>query len=189
MIQLIIGITGALAILLSQQKKYPNLVKYGPVLGLISQPFWFYATYKAEQWGMFALCFVYMYAWVIGLLNNWNFNFIEKLKYYINPKFGFFELSLRNGETELVLFKNCRVNKDVKTIYNREVFIQRKGEKDWKLDYNLHSVMTLNKIWTFRQLINFVRKAKKCNKSDFINHTITVKNIYKEIEIKELLKV
>lgn len=34
---------------------------------LWSQPFWFYATWKAEQWGIFALCFFYTYSWARGL--------------------------------------------------------------------------------------------------------------------------
>ena len=29
--------------------------KYGYIVGLISQPFWLYASYKAEQWGIFVL--------------------------------------------------------------------------------------------------------------------------------------
>jgi hypothetical protein len=68
--QLIIAVTGSTAIWLSQQHR-ENLKKYASILGLIGQPFWFYATFKAEQWGIFGLCFFYTYSWSIGFKNNW----------------------------------------------------------------------------------------------------------------------
>lgn len=68
--QLIIALTGMVAIWITQQ---PNakLLKYAPLLGLLGQPFWFYATYSAEQWGMFVLCFGYTYSWFIGFKRHW----------------------------------------------------------------------------------------------------------------------
>ena len=69
--QLAIVLTGMVAIYLTQQTRHPDAKKYASILGLIGQPFWFYATYKAEQWGMFMLCFGYTYAWGLGFYNNW----------------------------------------------------------------------------------------------------------------------
>lgn len=68
--QIGIALFGVTACLLSQDHR-PNLRQWACVLGLIGQPFWFYATWKASQWGMFALCFVYTYAWALGFYNNW----------------------------------------------------------------------------------------------------------------------
>lgn len=68
--QLLIVITGALAIWLTQQ---PNdaIKKYACIVGLIGQPFWFYSAIAAEQWGIFLLTCFYTYAWYIGLKNGW----------------------------------------------------------------------------------------------------------------------
>lgn len=68
--QLIIALTGGIAILLTQQKN-EKLKKYASILGLIGQPFWFYSAYSNEQWGIFALCFFYTYSWALGFKNNW----------------------------------------------------------------------------------------------------------------------
>ena len=37
----------------------------------LGQPFWFYATWKAGQWGIFALCTLYTYAWARGVWTHW----------------------------------------------------------------------------------------------------------------------
>ena len=68
--QIAIGVFGFLAVLLSQQR---NLAwqRWAPILGLMAQPFWFYATFTAEQWGIFALSFFYTWAWLVGLRNHW----------------------------------------------------------------------------------------------------------------------
>lgn len=68
--QLAIALTGVVAIFLSQQSN-EKLKKYACILGLIGQPFWFLATYKAEQWGIFAMCFLYTWMWGLGFYNNW----------------------------------------------------------------------------------------------------------------------
>lgn len=70
LIQIGIAITGMVAIWLTQQPNQ-SLHRYASIFGLIGQPLWFYATYSAEQWGMFALCFGYTYAWWIGFRRNW----------------------------------------------------------------------------------------------------------------------
>lgn len=45
--------------------------KWAPIFGMLSQPFWFYATWHAEQWGIFAISFVYAGSWVMGFYNLW----------------------------------------------------------------------------------------------------------------------
>lgn len=48
--------------------------KYGYVLGLLSQPFWFYSTITKEQYGMLCLTVFYTYSWGRGFYNH----FIKK---------------------------------------------------------------------------------------------------------------
>jgi hypothetical protein len=43
---------------------------WGFVVGLVSQPAWFVATWRKRQWGMFALSFFYTGAWVQGIVNH-----------------------------------------------------------------------------------------------------------------------
>lgn len=67
--QIFILITGPFAAYLSQTNgKY---ARCACLFGMAGQPFWFYATYKAEQWGMFVLCFFYAFAWAQGIKNYW----------------------------------------------------------------------------------------------------------------------
>src|SRR5262245_17370760 len=42
-----------------------------PHFGVLAQPFWFYAAWKAGQWGIFAMCTLYSYAWARGLWTHW----------------------------------------------------------------------------------------------------------------------
>lgn len=44
----------------------------GCALGLMAQPFWVRETYRARQWGMFALSLWYSFAWLNGLVFNWS---------------------------------------------------------------------------------------------------------------------
>lgn len=68
--QLLIAVTGAVAIYLTQQKN-EKLKRYACLFGIAGQPFWFYSAYTAEQWGIFVLCIFYLYAWLLGFYNNW----------------------------------------------------------------------------------------------------------------------
>jgi hypothetical protein len=45
--------------------------RWGYLAGLFGQPFWFWATWEAEQWGIMLLAVWYTYAWADGLRNNW----------------------------------------------------------------------------------------------------------------------
>lgn len=44
--------------------------RWGYVVGLASQPFWLLATWRARQWGMFALALWYCGAWSLGIVNH-----------------------------------------------------------------------------------------------------------------------
>lgn len=68
--QIGIAMTGVVAIFLSQSK-HARLRKWACIFGLVGQPFWFYASYKAAQWGIFGLSFLYAAAWLRGFVNNW----------------------------------------------------------------------------------------------------------------------
>jgi hypothetical protein len=68
--QIGIMLTGVTAVFLSQSKS-ERLRKFACLFGLIGQPFWFYATYTAEQWGIFAVCFLYTFSWARGFWNYW----------------------------------------------------------------------------------------------------------------------
>ena len=43
----------------------------GRVFQIFGKPFWFYAAWSAEQWGIFALCVLYTYAWARGVWTHW----------------------------------------------------------------------------------------------------------------------
>lgn len=68
--QTVIALFSVAAIWLSQDARWTRR-RWACVLGLIAQPAWFYATWKAEQWGIFALCFVYAGCWARGFMTYW----------------------------------------------------------------------------------------------------------------------
>ena len=53
--------------------------KWGFVLGLLSQPFWYITAYINKQWGIFFLNFIYTGTWVFGIY-EWFFKDDKKLK-------------------------------------------------------------------------------------------------------------
>lgn len=68
--QAFIALTELIAIWLLQSKatKYR---KWACIFGLLGQPFWFYASYEANQWGAFILCFFFTMAWIKSLNDYW----------------------------------------------------------------------------------------------------------------------
>lgn len=68
--QIWIGTFGFAAIALVNVRNL-RLRRWGPVMGLISQPGWFYATWQAQQWGIFALSVLYALSWGMGFYNAW----------------------------------------------------------------------------------------------------------------------
>lgn len=68
--QIWIGIFGVAAIFLVNHHA-PAVRRWGPIMGMISQPAWFYATWQAQQWGIFGLSLLYLYSWGMGIYNGW----------------------------------------------------------------------------------------------------------------------
>ncbi len=57
-----IMVFGITAIILVAKKN-----KWGFVVGLISQPFWFISSYINKQWGIFVVSVVYALTWIYGI--------------------------------------------------------------------------------------------------------------------------
>lgn len=49
----------------------PKKRRYGYLLGLCSQPFWFYTLYVNEQWILLVAALGYTWSWINGLRNHW----------------------------------------------------------------------------------------------------------------------
>lgn len=45
--------------------------RWACVLGLAAQPFWFYTSWQADQWGIFLLSIAYALAWLRGFWRHW----------------------------------------------------------------------------------------------------------------------
>ena len=57
-----VAIFGISAIILVSKKN-----KWGFVLGLLSQPFWYITSFTNKQWGIFFLSIVYTGSWILGI--------------------------------------------------------------------------------------------------------------------------
>jgi len=68
--QIFIALFGCTAVALTQSSS-PVFNRWACIFGLLGQPFWMYATYSSEQWGMFGITFVYTWAWWIGFRRHW----------------------------------------------------------------------------------------------------------------------
>ena len=68
--QIVIALFGALAAWLSQART-DRLRRWACIFGMLGQPAWFYAAWKAQQWGIFAVCVIYCGAWMRGLWVYW----------------------------------------------------------------------------------------------------------------------
>lgn len=68
--QVAIAACGVTTVFLSQDLRESRR-RWACIFGLTAQPFWFYATYTAEQWGIFALTFLYTLGWSRGVFNHW----------------------------------------------------------------------------------------------------------------------
>jgi len=67
--QIWIGVLGSSAIwLVGSLGKWK---RWGYIVGLCSQPAWFYTAIINEQWGIFALALFYTYSWLHGVYNYW----------------------------------------------------------------------------------------------------------------------
>lgn len=69
-VQIFIAVTELIAIWFMQDKR-TEFRKFAPVFGMLGQPFWFYSSYMAEQWGAFVMCFFFTFAWIKGFKEHW----------------------------------------------------------------------------------------------------------------------
>ncbi len=60
--QIAIAIFGVSSIFLVARKN-----KWGFVLGLLSQPFWYITSFIHKQWGIFFLSIAYTAVWLLGI--------------------------------------------------------------------------------------------------------------------------
>lgn len=67
--QVIIAVTGLIAIWLTQDEGQNR--KYACLFGLAGQPFWVYAAWVAQQWGILILTIFYTLAWLKGIKTYW----------------------------------------------------------------------------------------------------------------------
>ena len=63
--QVIIAIFGLLAIILVARNN-----RWGFVVGILQQPFWFFTSAVNEQWGIFLLSIAYLFSWTYGVYRN-----------------------------------------------------------------------------------------------------------------------
>lgn len=68
--QIVIAVCGVLSIWMSQSTSLAQR-RWAPIIGLIAQPAWLYASIKAEQWGIAALSLVYAAGWARGIRTYW----------------------------------------------------------------------------------------------------------------------
>lgn len=68
--QTIIALCGMASVWLSQDRRH-GWRRWACIIGIAAQPFWLYATWKAEQWGIFLLTFVYAVGWARGIWTHW----------------------------------------------------------------------------------------------------------------------
>lgn len=65
-VQTAIALLGPTAIWLSQSRSV-RFQRWACIVGLVSQPFWFLATWDSWQWGVFVVAVVCLLAWLKGL--------------------------------------------------------------------------------------------------------------------------
>lgn len=68
--QIIIGLCGVAAVFLSQDAR-PRRRRFACLFGLAAQPFSFYTTWKAGQYGIFTISFLYTFSWARGFIAHW----------------------------------------------------------------------------------------------------------------------
>ena len=68
--QTAIALLSSVAVWLTQMSS-PRAQRLAPILGILSQPFWFYSAWTSEQWGVFVACIVCALAWANGLRKHW----------------------------------------------------------------------------------------------------------------------
>lgn len=64
-VQIMVFILGAPALWLVSRPE--SWRRWGFVLGLTAQPFWYISVIQSEQWGILALNILYTYSWCQGI--------------------------------------------------------------------------------------------------------------------------
>lgn len=70
LVQIAITLLGPTAIWLSQSRSV-RFQRWACIVGLVSQPFWFWAAWDSGQWGVFVVAVVCLLAWLKGLWVFW----------------------------------------------------------------------------------------------------------------------
>lgn len=68
--QVFIVVFGATGVFLVSTKKRKTK-RWGFLLGLLNQPFWWITTIRHKQWGILILCIWHTFSWANGLRNHW----------------------------------------------------------------------------------------------------------------------
>ena len=68
--QIGIAICGLTACYLSQDPR-EKWARWACIFGLCGEPFWFWAVWKAEQWGILVMVFFYTFCWARGIKTYW----------------------------------------------------------------------------------------------------------------------
>lgn len=68
--QVVIAACGVSSLWLSQSPAV-SARRWAPIIGLVAQPAWLYASISAEQWGIAALSLVYAAGWARGIRTYW----------------------------------------------------------------------------------------------------------------------
>ncbi len=67
--QILLFISGAGSIWFISRKE--EWKRWGYIIGLIGQPFWFYTAYTHNQWSIVILTVFYTYSWMQGIYFYW----------------------------------------------------------------------------------------------------------------------
>jgi hypothetical protein len=68
--QIVISLCGVAAVFLSQDSR-ASWRRWACIFGLAAQPAWFYATWRAHQYGIWAVCWLYAFSWARGFIAHW----------------------------------------------------------------------------------------------------------------------
>lgn len=68
--QIGIMVLGVTAVWLSQATEW-KVQRWACLFGMCSQPFWIYAAFTANQWGILFCSALYTVSWGRGIYNNW----------------------------------------------------------------------------------------------------------------------
>ena len=68
--QIAIAVLGTASVWLANDAR-ESWRKWACIVGLANEPFWFYAAWVADQWGVMFLCAVYSVAWFRGFRSQW----------------------------------------------------------------------------------------------------------------------